>query len=649
MATLTSIIINLDLNDASFRRGLEAAASEADGWTGRVGGVLTAGLAVGAAGAAAAIGGIWAGVSGASEAAAAMAQTEAAIESTGGAAGVTAQQIADMAGSFSLAEGKSLIPDDVIQSGQNVLLTFTGVGEQVFGDVTQAALDMNARLGGTLEGTFTQLGKAMNDPLTGMSALARSGVVFTDSQKEMIAQLQASGDIVGAQKIILAELNTEFGGSAQAAADASLGFAQIGEIGNGLLETIGGALLPGIRSLIDTLSTPANIEWLQGMATTIGGSLSSGLDWLVNTGLPGLMTGFTTVQTATAPLVALLGGWGSVLSGVGAVILGVIVVAFGAWAVAAGTAAIATIAATWPVLAVIAAIAVGVGLLMAAWTGNWGNIQGITAAAWATLEPILSMLWSWLSTTIPAAIATLVAFWTGTLYPALVMVGEWINANLIPFITALANVAFAALSVAATAAAGFWQNVLQPAFSAVGTFITGTLSPAFTTVANAISTTLQPAATWLGGYLPTISGGIDAISSAIQTATRWLGDLATSLSSLTLPDWLTPGSPTPLETAMWGLGDSFLHVAGQANGMGGAFGALPMPGVMGASPAGGMGGDMAGGGGVAAGAVADAVLTSNGRLEQRLVELNEKIATGNKQRDTNTRALRSLRANAGLS
>lgn len=55
-----------------------------------------------------------------------------------------------------------------------------------------------------------QLGKALNDPIIGMGALRKVGVAFTEAQKEQIKTLQESGDLMGAQKIILNELGNEF-------------------------------------------------------------------------------------------------------------------------------------------------------------------------------------------------------------------------------------------------------------------------------------------------------------------------------------------------------------------------------------------------------------------------------------------------------
>ncbi len=169
------------------------------------------------------------------------AQTKAVIESTGGAAGLTAKQIEDMAGSL---KNNSRFADDAIQSGENLLLTFTSIGKDVFPDATQTMLDMSQALGQDLSASAVQLGKALNDPVQGVTALRRVGVSFTDSQLDQIKAMQESGDLMGAQKLILGELNKEFGGSAKAASDAAGAEETYADKLDDLQDTIGQKLLP---------------------------------------------------------------------------------------------------------------------------------------------------------------------------------------------------------------------------------------------------------------------------------------------------------------------------------------------------------------------------------------------------------------------
>lgn len=148
-------------------------------------------------------------------------QTNAVLTSTGGTANVTAQSINTLTSSLSK---KTAMDQTAIRTGENMLLTFTNVkngvgkGNDVFNQATATILDMSKALGQDTKSSAMQLGKALNDPIKGVAALQRVGVSFTASQKEQIKSLTASGNAMGAQKIILAELNKEFGGSAAASA-----------------------------------------------------------------------------------------------------------------------------------------------------------------------------------------------------------------------------------------------------------------------------------------------------------------------------------------------------------------------------------------------------------------------------------------------
>jgi hypothetical protein len=106
-------------------------------------------------------------------------------------------------------------------------------------------------MGTDASGEAVRLGKALNDPIQGISALTRVGIQFTDQQKEQIKALTDSGDLLGAQKIILAELNSQFGGSAETFAKTFAGQLELmnNELSD-LSEEIGVIVMPALRDLI---------------------------------------------------------------------------------------------------------------------------------------------------------------------------------------------------------------------------------------------------------------------------------------------------------------------------------------------------------------------------------------------------------------
>lgn len=192
------------------------------------------------------------------------AKTAAVIESTGNAAGITVEGVQDLAGSLESISG---IDEEEIINSQNVLATFTRIKnagpDKVFDDAAKAALNMSVALGTDLKGASLTVGKALNDPIAGLSALGRAGVQFTDAQKEQIKAMVASGDTMGAQKVILGELETQFGGAAEAAGSGLAGsMARLQDVVGDSFRQIATALLPTLTTLAEWMAQhlPAAIE-----------------------------------------------------------------------------------------------------------------------------------------------------------------------------------------------------------------------------------------------------------------------------------------------------------------------------------------------------------------------------------------------------
>jgi len=169
------------------------------------------------------------------------------LKSTKNAAGLSAKEIKSMASSL---QEVTRYGDETILEGQSLLLTFTKIGKDVFPQATETMLDMSTMMGTDLKSSAIQLGKALNDPITGISALSRVGVQLGDAQKAQIKQFMSVNDVASAQKIILQELSTQMGGQARAAADNLTGEItqltnELGDMG----EEIGGELTPGLRDL----------------------------------------------------------------------------------------------------------------------------------------------------------------------------------------------------------------------------------------------------------------------------------------------------------------------------------------------------------------------------------------------------------------
>ena len=203
----------------------EASGADFSGVGRIMGGAIAAGVALVTAGIVAVV---KTGFDETMQASAGIAQLNAGIQSTGNVAGVSVKGMTDLATSIQNMSGQT---DDSIVKAESLLQTFTNIRNQgpnkIFDDATLAAANMAAKMGGDASDQAIRLGKALNDPVNGMTALRKVGVQFTDDQAAQIAALQASGDMMGAQKIILEELNTEFGGAAAAAGQSLPGQLQI--------------------------------------------------------------------------------------------------------------------------------------------------------------------------------------------------------------------------------------------------------------------------------------------------------------------------------------------------------------------------------------------------------------------------------------
>jgi hypothetical protein len=204
------------------------------------------------------------------------AQLAAAIRSTGGAAG---QTLASLNAHAAALQKVTLFGDEATNTAQGILLTFTKIRGDVFPRATEAVQDLAQALGVSLQSAAIQVGKALNDPVTGMTAMSRSGITFTESQKELVKSMVASGDMLGAQTLILKELETQFGGSARAARETLGGaLTALGNAWGDLFEMSGestNGLRLSIESLATAVSNPAFAAFMSAVGSVLFGALQA--------------------------------------------------------------------------------------------------------------------------------------------------------------------------------------------------------------------------------------------------------------------------------------------------------------------------------------------------------------------------------------
>lgn len=318
------------------------------------------------------------------------AQTAAAIKSTGGAAKVSAQQISSMADAI---EKKTGIDDVAIKQGSNLLLTFTkirneaGAGNDIFNQTTKIMADVSTALGKDPTSAAMMLGKALNDPVKGVSALGRAGVQFSKEQKDLIKDMVESGNVMGAQKMILKELETQFGGSAEAAGKTFGGRlnilkARLEEVA----ESVAARLMPVLMQIMD---------WVERHWPQIESALAAMFDVLFQVGKvvydtvsPAIKALFGFLNDNREVAVALVGTIGALYVGFKA--LEVIK------AVSAAMGVLNVVLAANPIMLVVTAIAALVAGLAIAYQNSEtfrNAVNEVGSAIKNTLAPIVEALW----------------------------------------------------------------------------------------------------------------------------------------------------------------------------------------------------------------------------------------------------------------
>jgi uncharacterized coiled-coil protein SlyX len=218
------------------------------------------------------------------------AQTQAVLRATGGAANITAKGIDALAQSQLALTGTD---DELVKQAANVLLTFRQIRNEgsgmnaIFTRSVKAVQDISAVFGTDLRGSAVQLGKALQDPIRGVTALRRSGITLSQSQRDLIKNLVESGRILTAQKVILGEVEHQVGGTAEAF----------------------GRTLPGRLQIFREEAKNSMGEFVKRITE------SEQVTKVFSQSLGGIRDGFKTVAVVLAPLKVLFLALGAAVSG----------------------------------------------------------------------------------------------------------------------------------------------------------------------------------------------------------------------------------------------------------------------------------------------------------------------------------------------
>jgi phage-related minor tail protein len=176
----------------------------------------------------------------------ATARLEAVLKS-----GYSTDQMVEMAKSMA---SLSLFEDDAIVNAQALMATFKMVGADIFPQAITAVMDMATVMGEDLKSAAIRVGKALQEPIQGATALRRVGVQLSDADEELIKQFMKINDLASAQAVIMRELNSEFGGAAKAVSEkASAGMVMLDKAWKDLLETLGAVVVLGADPFVQAL------------------------------------------------------------------------------------------------------------------------------------------------------------------------------------------------------------------------------------------------------------------------------------------------------------------------------------------------------------------------------------------------------------
>ena len=313
---------------------------------------------------------------------ASQAQLGAAILSTGGSANRTIDQLNQHAAAL---QDVTNFGDETTNAMQGLLLTFTQIQGGTFDRATVAVLDVATAMGTDLNAAALQVGKALNDPVLGMTALSRSGIQFTESQKDAVKAMVATNDILGAQNLILNELERQFGGSAIAARDTLGGaLTSLGNAWGDLFEISSegsAALKAAVESLIVTISDPKFIASIQAIGVAMFGMAEVAMK-----ALSGLVGVFDLLADNADILVISIG----VLAVTKLPALAAMAISTTGWligmtgAMTAASVAAGVLAVTMNLIPFVAVVT-GVTLLYRAYR-DLGDTTGVTAAVTDTLS-----------------------------------------------------------------------------------------------------------------------------------------------------------------------------------------------------------------------------------------------------------------------
>jgi len=224
----------------------------------------------------------------------------------------------------------------------------------------------------------------------------------------------------------------------------------------------------------------------------------------------------TKLTTAFATAVPKISAFVTKHQWVAKVIGGVVLVALAAYIASMGSAAVATLAATWPILAVVAAIgALAFGLKWAYQHVGWFHdaVDNVAAFLTGTVVPAVQSFFGWIGPKLSAGFAVVSAYISNTVIPTVARLWRWFNDNIVPALQLVARIASWLLTYAFGVAVVAVQGFIT-ALSALNDKLNKDVVPALQITSDVVSARLGMAFAIVNDYLSNTFGPTLAALSA---------------------------------------------------------------------------------------------------------------------------------------
>lgn len=365
------------------------------------------------------------------------------------------------------------VEDETVKAVQTKLGTFKELAASAdeaggaFDRATQAAFDLAAAGFGEAESNAVQLGKALNDPIKGLTALTRSGVTFTEAEQERIKAMVEAGNVGEAQAEILKAIETQVGGTAEASADSSdkmaIAFKEV-------QESIGTLLLPAFEKLSGWAQTLARYMQENAQVFVVVGAAVAVLAGAVIAAKVAIVT-YNAVMTI----------WGAITKAVAAA----------QWLLNAALSAN-------PIGIVIIAIVALIAAIVLLWN-NSETFRNIVMAVWEAVQKAISAVVDWFVDNVVPWIKRAVEFIVGyyqflwsivkTVFNAvrtiIKTVVDWFRKNVVRWIEAAVNLIVGYYEFLWKIVETAW-NGIRTVIDAVASWFRDTIAPIIGNVVNAI-------------------------------------------------------------------------------------------------------------------------------------------------------------------